>query len=56
MTNSVYTANAEGVWAAGEVNNNMVVSEESRVRKFHTQHNLKSLVQEYFTQERLINS
>lgn len=41
MTNNFYMANAEGVRAAGAMNNNVVVSEQSRIMKFNSQHNLK---------------
>lgn len=56
VTNNFYMTNAEVVWAAGEVNNNMVVSEQSRIMKFNSQHNLKSLVQQYCTQGSLIHA
>lgn len=56
VTNNFYMTNAEDFWAAGEVNNNMVVSEQSRIMKFNSQHNLKSLVQQYCTQGSLIHA
>jgi len=31
VNNNFYMANVEGVWAAGEVNDDVVVSEQSRI-------------------------